>query len=234
MAVNDDIAKCLDSDRINESSINRVKRWFEEKECACISACRESLKNVTENTFIGDKEIGDFFTKKENQERNKELKAILRKYGYGVTSQDGIYVERDSNKRSGGKEVSFLVVNLNDDPDFFKKLFELSEHFNQDSFLYKKPNEEEAFFIGTNSCDDPGFGERKSAGTFYPIADEGFLSKIGSKSYQFRKKFNKGIEESIEHALEISTFKNESLNTKALIDQIFELSSFLKFKKERT
>lgn len=230
MGVADDIRKSLNYENINESSINRVRKWFEEKECACISAYRGSLCNTTENTFFGNKKEGDLFSKKENQERNKELKSLLLKFGYGVTSQDGFYIEKDSDQRFGGKEVSFLVVNLNNDPDFFKNLFDLSEFFNQDSFLYKKPNDDEAVLVGTNGSDDPGFGNKKVIGIFRPLADYGSLSKIGSKSYQFRKEFNRSVEESIEHAIGISTFANEQLNTKALIDQTYKNSQFRNIK----
>lgn len=205
-----------------ESTINRVREWMDQKECACISAYRNKLENQVPNTNTDGLEDGHIFTKKENQERSKLLKAWLLKLGYGVTAQDGIYVEETSGQKSDGKEVSFLVVNLNDDPLFFDNLFRISEYFNQDSFLYKKPGEEEAYLIGTNKAEFPGYRSQKSIGIFRPIADNGFLSKIGSKAYQFRYNENKGVFESIELAVCESTFKTQQMNSKVIIDDLYK------------
>lgn len=167
---------------LNEKSIERIKHWMYTKDIAGISAFRERLTDVTENTHI-DRPIDTQFTKSENKKRNGELKSALLKLGYGVTKITGSYLE-------GGNETveeSFFVVNLNDDFDFKEKLFKLSEYYNQDSFLFKEKNSEEAFLIGTNDHFFPGYGESISQGKFHEKVNAKYMSRLGSTGFTFTK-----------------------------------------------
>jgi hypothetical protein len=84
---------------ITESSISKILYYIENFECATISASRGNIVNVTDKTFIPDwRDLDDDktnrkLTKKENKERNSQLKAALLKLGYGVTALDGKYAE---------------------------------------------------------------------------------------------------------------------------------------------
>lgn len=61
---------------------------------------------------------------------NRLNKWINEKQGYGFTRTAGYWKENDKF----AKEKSFFVVNLHDDPEFFDKMFSISEFLNQDSF----------------------------------------------------------------------------------------------------
>ena len=81
--------------------------------------------------------------------------------GYGVTVLKGKYPE-------GGKttiEISFFVVNLNDNEDFFKKIAKFGEKFEQDSVLLIPKgainNDDKAYLYGTNHCDNNWLGYHK-------------------------------------------------------------------------
>lgn len=181
----------LYNDIIVESSLSKIYFYIKNFECATISASRNKIINVTENTLIpeGYKD-GDFLTKEQNKNRNSMLKAKLLHLGYGVTALDGRYAEE--GEMFPGKETSYFVVNRNNDKNFYKNLFKLSELFNQDSFLYKPSGTINAKLIGTNLAErnesqgQPGFGQEIDVGEFHPNGFENALSKIGNKVFQFR------------------------------------------------
>lgn len=181
---------------LKESSINRIFQWISEYECATISASRSQLCNIkNENKTLIDIKIGDHYTHEQNISRNSKLKCLLLKYGYGVTSLIGKYAEGGTT--FPGKETSYFVVNINDDPQFYDNMFKLSEYFNQDSFLYKPKDSKNATLIGTNGLprntglNNPGYGEQIDVGEFHPNGFEGALSQIHSKVFQFRLNENK-------------------------------------------
>lgn len=181
---------------IAESSISRIYDYIKNFECATISASRGKITNVTENTFVPpDYENERNLTKEENRKRNSLLKAKLLHLGYGVTSLDGKYAEAGTT--FPGKETSYFVVNIKDDPEFFDNLFELSEYFNQDSFLYKPKNTVSAQLVGTNYAErneifgTPGYNQTIDIGTFNPSGFDGALSKIRNKMFQFKLNENK-------------------------------------------
>ena len=70
----------------------------------------------------------DEFTKKENYERNRELKARLLERGYGVTKVAGSYIENfQTPKAMEVSEESFFVSNRKDDPQFIEVISGLGE-----------------------------------------------------------------------------------------------------------
>lgn len=181
---------------IAESSISKILHYVQNFECATISASRGKLTNLTDKTYVpADYEGERPLTKAENRVRNNELKAALLKHGYGVTSLDGRFAE--AGEVFPGKETSYFVVNRNDDPDFYQTLFDLSEYFNQDSFLYKPAGTMAAKLVGTNNAErneewgQPGYNQEISVGDFHPGGFDGALSKMGNKIFQFRLNENK-------------------------------------------
>ena len=164
-----------------ESSLKRIEHWVNSKDIAGITAFRNTLKNVTENTLI-DIEVGSTYTKAQNKRRNASLKSALLKMGYGVTRVAGSYVEGEEFEV---QEESFVVVNLNDAPNFKDDLFKLSEYYNQDSFLYKPINDEYAYLIGTNMSDFPGYKETINIGKFEKKINATFMSRIKGQGFAF-------------------------------------------------
>lgn len=165
---------------LNESTLKRIKHWVDTKEIAGVSAFRNQLTNVTKNTVL-DKEVGETYSKEENRQRSVKLRASLATLGYGVNRVAGTYVE-------GGKEVqeeSYIVVNLEDAPNFKRNIFKLSEYFNQNAFLYKPKDSEIATLVGTNEDAGVGYGKEKPVGNFYEKVNETFMSRLGAQGFAF-------------------------------------------------
>ena len=123
-------------------SIVRANSWFNTRDCAIITAWR------------GGK------SRKTNDDNNRKLQRRLRELGYGVTKITGWFPEKD---KEVARENSFLTVNLNDEESFRSNIYELSELYEQDSFLYKKAGRDiPAVYVHTN--DDTGKGTEELAG----------------------------------------------------------------------
>ena len=165
---------------ISETSLNRIEKWINEKQIAGISAFREKLENVTPKTYL-DFEKGHIYTKKQNIKRNMLLKSALLKLGYGATLVPGMSIERDRKV----KEQSFVVVNLEDDPNFKENLLALGEAFNQDTVLFKDKNDDDAYLVGTNAV---GYGIETPIGPFHENVTADFMSFIKNKGVAFGKK----------------------------------------------
>lgn len=184
---------------LNESTLNRIEEYIKNEECAIITAWRDTLQNVTKETFTpkhithekghrGNKivtdamfNVGDKFSTEEKKFYNRELKAKLLKYGYGVTQVRGTYRESGIE----GQEESLFVVNRNNDPNFKDVLFKLSEYYNQDSFLYSPKGTTEGYLIGTNTYDYPGYKNTVRSGQFRKNIQSMFMSRIGNKGFSF-------------------------------------------------
>ena len=110
-------------------SLNRSVHWLNNRNCAIVSAWRGN------------------YNREENDKRNFKLQRTLRDYGFGVIRVKGCYPEIEKKVE---KENSFLVIDLEDTPDFAERIYEQSEHFEQDCFLYKPIDEKTAYLIGTN------------------------------------------------------------------------------------
>lgn len=190
--IKEEIGRC----NITESSLNRILQHMGEHDCAFISASRQKLKSLSspDRTYMkngydesGKQEIGQAYSSKENRIRNGKLKDILSQvYGYGVTKVRGVYPERTGGTSYESGEDSFCVVNLKDDPNFFKNVKELSEYFNQDSFLYK-PKGKAAYLVGTNHAHFPGYGQRGEDSDLH-LGQSNFMTRIGNAAISFSPK----------------------------------------------
>ena len=127
----------------SNASLNRAVYWITTTDCANITAWRSGNKRAV------------------NDANNRELQETLRSMGYGVIKLQGFYAEVGQDV---SKENSFLVFDLNDDPNFYENLYKLSEKFDQDCFLYKAAEEDIAYLIGTNEDFIRDNGERVEAG----------------------------------------------------------------------
>lgn len=191
-----------------ESSLNRVLSWMKQYDIACVTAFRDEFKNSTPKTkddrpqelIEWDKERGVTntidktpykYSHNEKVARNRELKASLLGLGYGVTNIHGNYIENYGtiNAVELG-ESSFFVVNLNNDNMFKQHIFELSEYYNQDCFLFKPKGGEQAQNVGTNYAEYPGYGNEDNLGELHINIDNEFLSRVGNASFAFTDQEN--------------------------------------------
>ena len=146
-------------------SLNRTVFWLNNRNCAILSAWRGE------------------FSRTENDRRNSELQQSLRSLGYGVIRLKGCYAEVG---QSVGKENSYLVFDLEDTQEFRDIIYEHSERYNQDCFLFKPVNEDSAYLIGTN--DNYGKGKVDNVGILHinSVTAENY-SEVGSGRISFEK-----------------------------------------------
>ena len=117
-----------------------------------------------------------------NKLRNQELKERMRKQGMLFRSVDGWYIEYGEDGKEEKKpinELSFIVTDTDYDGNerieeedkkaFFKKIYRLAEHYEQDSFLFTFPGKNRvAFLVATNNGGRDDFrGDIKFAGPLY-------------------------------------------------------------------
>ena len=151
------------SNEVDYYSLNRSYHWLTNRSCAILSAWRGS------------------YSRKENDNRNRKLQKSLRNLGYGVIRVKGCYAEMG---REAEKENSFLVFDLDDTPDFKERIYEQSEYYEQDCFLYKPIEGMKAYLIGSN--DDFGKHKETDAGFLhinYTFAEH--YSEVGSGRFSF-------------------------------------------------
>ena len=141
------------SEFLNESSLSRLWRHNELHDAAAFTAFRNAP----------DCGSGERYTNKQNAQRNKSLLAKLKSKGYSVTTLHGTYPEGGQTK----KEISYFVVDIEDDGNLLKDARSLGEEFDQDSILFipkgSIKGEDKAYLIGTNKCDNNwlGYGKKE-------------------------------------------------------------------------
>ena len=177
---------------LKESSLSRLYRHMQEHESATLSAFRNE------------------FTKKENLERNRELKAELLGRGYGVTRILGSYIENfETPKAIEVAEESFFVSNRKDDPDFVLEIARLGEDFNQDSVLIVDKGAQDAYLLGTSPEGEfPQYGKKESLGALKMGGEAEFMSRVGGRPYTFSPE---------EMNEELEVFENLSRNAKMAV-----------------
>lgn len=183
-----------------EKSISRTLQHMQGHDTAFVTAYRNDPTDFT-------KCMPSHSQNPDNKERNKELKSSLLQNGYGITSVMGSYIEDFGTKAAKEvKEHSFFVVNLQDDEGFRDEIFKLSEFYCQDSFLFVNKGGQEAFLVGTNKGDFPGYGKEVSQGPFVGGKEAEFMSRVGQRPVHFQE----GLE----------TKANKQNNTKYLISKL--------------
>ena len=122
---------------LNESGLSRVHQHISAHDTAVITAFRNDPSSDEGCYNAKPPAEQEESPLKANKARNKNLKAVLLKMGYGVTRVDGSYIENfdDVDNRKEVSEESFFVVNLKDDPDFNNNINRLGQMFCQDSVL---------------------------------------------------------------------------------------------------
>lgn len=113
-----------------------------------------------------------------NERRNQELKTTMQEEDLLFRSVDGFYIEygNDGSKTENPvNELSFFVTNTNDERrDFFRKMYRLAEHYEQDSFLFTFSGQNRvAFLIATNCYGHNDFrNDIKFAGPLYKDVED--------------------------------------------------------------
>lgn len=200
--------------KVNESYKDKLVKYLHNYDCACLTAFRKQIRNVTDNTkpevvaFANDPAYlatwidnnqrpcspsnptatQGLVPKTKNREWNNELRRTLLWWGYGVTKVHGRYREDGWDKAAD--EESLFVVNSTDDPKFIENIKMLGEAYNQDSVLIKEKGKDEAYIWGTNTADDPGYGEQKYIGKLVdavPMDYIGPSTSIRNKAFTFKK-----------------------------------------------
>lgn len=72
-----------------------------------------------------------------NEERNRQLKAVLLSLGYGVAKMDENLIKYFETINDFVGEQYFFVVNRHSDDDFLQNLLDLANYYNQDHFHYR-------------------------------------------------------------------------------------------------
>jgi len=151
---------------LKESSLSRILKHNINHDCGALTAFRKAR----------DCGAGEKYTHKENQKRNKSLKAKLLSMGYNITSVRGKYPEGGKIQR----EDSFFIVDSNDTGSLETDIIKLGIIFDQDSILYipkgSVSQEDNAYLIGTNKCSNNWLGYGKKE--FFEKGRFGVDSKI--------------------------------------------------------
>ena len=172
---------------LKESSLSRLHQHISEHDTAVITAFRIDPSS-SEGCVAAIPAVEQEDPLKANKTRNKNLKAVLLRKGYGVTRVDGSYVENfdDSDLRKEVSEESFFVVNLKDNPEFIKDIEELGKMFCQDSVLLIPRGGTEAYLLGTNET-WPGLGDREPVGDFKGGEEAEFMSRVRRRPFVFKE-----------------------------------------------
>ncbi len=158
------------------------------------------------------------YSRAENRERNRNLKAILLEQGYGVTRIFGSYIENFQTPQAlEVQEESFVVHNRHQDPEFIANVAALGEDFNQDSVLIVPIGAEGAYLLGTNPEGEfPEYGKQISVGALKAGCEAEFMSRVGKTKKPFT------------FAENMETYENLSRNSKWAVKKIVE-----RIKKEK-
>ena len=191
---------------LNESSLSRLHQHIQEHDVAILTAHRSAPDDSEGCVTDSPADL--------NRDRNRDLKAVLLRKGYGVTRVDGSYVENfedpDPLKRTEVSEESFFAVNLQDSPDFVADIEELGQLFCQDSVLIIPQGGGGSYLLGTNDTSFPGLGNTETVGDYSPGREAEFMSRIRGRPFTFKE------------VKEMETFDGLSRNAKWVVAKITE------------
>ena len=172
---------------LKESGLSRVLQHIEAHDCAILTAFRNDPKDMSKcakGSVDDNDQEGN--TRALNKRRNRDLKAMLLGFDYGVTAVDGSYIENfEQPDQIEVKEDSLFVVNLNDDPDFTRNVQEMAEKFCQDSVIIIPQGGKAAYLHGTNESDFPGYGEKVEVGDLKMGKEAEFMTRVGKRPFTF-------------------------------------------------
>ena len=172
---------------LKESGLSRVLQHIEAHDCAILTAFRNDPKDMSKcakGSVDDNDQEGN--TRALNKRRNRDLKAMLLGFDYGVTAVDGSYIENfEQPDQIEVKEDSLFVVNLNEDPDFVRNVQEMAEKFCQDSVIIIPQGGKAAYLHGTNESDFPGYGEKVEVGDLKMGKEAEFMTRVNKRPFTF-------------------------------------------------
>jgi len=190
---------------LTESSLSRMWTHMQDHQTAMITAFRDDPEDGKGCVMDPQPSEGESALDK-NKDRNRDLKATLLRFGYGVTAVQGTYIENYMKKNAVEvKEDSMFVVNLEDDPKFFANLEMLAQRFCQDSVLLVPQGGEGAYLKGTNDS-YPGLGKSEKVGSFTGGKEGEFMTRVKGRPVVFKE--------------ELETYKSQSRQSRMAIAAI--------------
>ena len=211
--------RCLNSEK---DIIQKLYDYIKISECAAIYLPEKWIADPHKTDFgFSAHQDGQKLLKNESQ-ADTVLKAKLLYLGYGITH---LNEEKNQNQCiSRAKENCYFVVNLSDDPNFYDNLFNLSEFFNRNFFLYKPHGTLSGQLIVTNQTAtgklfhrNPEYHQTMKSGLFHPDGFDETLSEMRNKMirYNLNKNKNQDIDFIRRDILSEETFKKLSIVSKA-------------------
>lgn len=177
--------------KINESSLSRIYKKYQDCDSGTISAFRSE------------------FSYDENMKRTRNLKNLLLQKGYSVTKIIGNFIENiESSDEKEVKEVSFIVFDRNKSNNLRNDLFDFGDKFNQDSITFAKANSE-YYLIGINGYPGRNKSEKLGKPTFSP--NEKFIFSSSIKGRKFVFKVDESFQNIDDHILRYSHFSKLSI-----------------------
>lgn len=168
---------------LNESSLSRIVKHMSEHDCGIMTAERKG--EGCKPTKL------EYYTKKQNYQRNRQLNAKLQILGYGITKGKGVYIEnyksKDLSERSNVYEDVYFIVDLKDNGNLKNDLLELGELYMQDSIFWIPKPGNMSYLIGTNHCEDafPGYGIVSENPIRSFGVDGEFMTMINGRPFKF-------------------------------------------------
>jgi len=203
---------------ICESGLSRTHSGMTQHDCAIITAHRqnpcdltacaadvtavEKLKQRNIDTIMHNKSgeiaINDRYEfiknygglySEINKVNNRDLKAVLRQHGCGVTEVDGSFTENfGTSKAVDVREDSMFVVNLKDDPDFKNLIIQLGKEYCQDSVLLIDKGTDKAYLYGTNKSGEfPKLDQEMYVGSWLGGHGGQFHTRVDGRPFVFRE-----------------------------------------------
>jgi len=160
--------------KVESSGLSRLYNKMLSADCGIITACRGE------------------FTKRENQQRLKSLKAKLSSPSISITTVTGYFLENEGlENEKWVKETGYFVTYARpDNPnkvDLKNLLLDLGEEFEQESIFWIPKNGEVGYEIGTLNDEDARIPyhdkhpyPKKSFGK-----ENNFMTKIGNRPFYF-------------------------------------------------
>ena len=190
---------------LTESGLSRMWTHMQDHQTGMITAFRGDPDDDEGCVMVPQPVEGEDALDK-NKMRNRDLKATLLNFGYGVTAVEGTYIENYMKKNAVEvKEDSMFVVNLEDDPKFFANLEMLAQKFCQDSVLLVPQAGEGAYLKGTNNS-WPGLGTDEPVGSFTAGKEAEFMTRVKGRPVVFKE--------------ELETYKSQSRLSRMAISAI--------------
>jgi hypothetical protein len=158
-----------------EASFARVQKHTQERNIGMISASRGHL------------------TPKENNARHSQLKADIRKAGYGHIAVKGRYIENHGTPQAKHVDEKALMVvgkKGHDGGQLLGHLKHLGAKYDQDSILHKPHNSATASLHGTNETGYPGKDKSVEVGSYHANRAGEFHSLLKNrKPFAFGESF---------------------------------------------